>query len=260
MDKSVEEQRWEDERNIVIVSPTLQDLEELNEFSKKNYYPDEPMTFGSKILERGSFFARQMEKLMFEEFMVKPIKSNLKVPSCLVARDKTSGKIVAMRIGDIKRRSPEVMREIEKEPNFRFLGNLPKFIPIPRELVIAGNLQWVMDQISYSRKEAFDRFENDEAIYFAVTITVGREARGKGIGKELISRTMRMAEKAGCGHTFVLATSVYSQGIFKNLGYDILCEKSYEEFKVDRKGRPLLVNMRQHKTVQTLAYDHTKKR
>ena len=257
MEKSEEEKNWEDERNVEIVFPTLEDLDELKDFSYANLYQDEPLTYNLNIASNNSFFGKKFQKIFWDMTMISPIRSHMKVPSSLLAKDKTTGKIFAMRIGEIKRRTAETMMEISKEPDFRFMGNLPTLIPVPRTFVIAGNIQWIFDQLKYSRKTAFEAFENDESIYFSHNITVAREARGKGLGKELIRRAMRMAEKAGCGHTYTLATSIYSQRIFKNLGFKVLEERSFEEFKVDRRGRPLLWDPKEHKTIQVVVFDHS---
>ena len=76
-----------------------------------------------------------------------------------------------------------------------------------------------------------------------------------GLGKELIKRTNKIALDKGCSHVYIAATSIYSQGIFKKLAFQILHEKPYEDF-MDRDGKsPFFTDMREHKSCQVVLCD-----
>ena len=68
---------------------------------------------------------------------------------------------------------------------------------------------------------------------------------------------MKLAVKAGCGHTYILATSKYSQRFFKDLGFKIIGETKYDDCRKDPRGRPLLGDTREHTSMQTVIFDHT---
>ena len=88
------------------------------------------------------------------------------------------------------------------------------------------------------------------------SLSVKSEARGLGIGKELIRRTMALAKEKECSIVYILTTSIYSQAIFKSLGFRVLQEMAYDEFK-DYDGTPFFRDMREHKKAQVVAYDLT---
>ena len=74
----------------------------------------------------------------------------------------------------------------------------------------------------------------------------------------LIKRGYEIAKKAGCGYTYILASSIYSQKIFHKLGNcKVLHEVEYEDYKYDKRGRPFLVDPREHKVIQVLAINHS---
>lgn len=251
MEKSLEEKEWEEKINLEIMVPTEKDETDISEFAQKNFYPDEPLISSSGIFSDSSYFGKSLTDYTHDEMILDPLKRNAKTPSCLIARDKSSGNLLAIRMGVVKQRD-----EVQGDLNLRPFGNMSSCMPIPRSFWMAGNMQRMMDDISYSHKKAFEMFKQDQAIYFASNVTVAREARGKGIGKELIKRAMKLAVKAGCGHSYILATSIYSQKIFKDLGFTVIGSSKYENYLEDLRGRPLLQDTKEHKEMQTVVYDH----
>ena len=55
-------------------------------------------------------------------------------------------------------------------------------------------------------------------------VKIDFHCRGKGLGMELIKLSHKLAEKAGCTHTYIIATGKFSQRIFQKLGYHVKFE------------------------------------
>ena len=112
-----------------------------------------------------------------------------------------------------------------------------------------------MDVIKYGKKYAYEAVPNATKIYHGHSVTVAPKARGMGLGKELIRRSMDLAHKRGCSHVYILATSIYSQRIFRDFKFTILQEMPYEDF-LDRDGHSCFFqNMNEHKTAQVVLYE-----
>ena len=120
-------------------------------------------------------------------------------------------------------------------------------------------LQHFID-LSYSKCNAFDELKDTDMIYFAAIVCVSSKARGLGLGTELVKRGYDIAKKPACGYTYILASSMYSQKIFHNLGdCNVLHEIKYEDYKYDKKRRPFLIDPREHTVIQILAISHLRK-
>jgi len=63
------------------------------------------------------------------------------------------------------------------------------------------------------------------------------------------------AKDNGCEFSYLMATGVYSQSMFKKLGYKVLNEVSYAEM-LDPNGHKIVWDHREHKSVQLLYFKH----
>merc|ERR1712183_357003 len=119
-----------------------------------------------------------------ELFVHEPLELHQKNPACMVARCTKTGKV-------------------------------------PKKLRKQATLQKVWDAYPLGKNHVFGlpETEDSKTIYFGHLVCVGREARGKGLGMEMIKRSHKLAEKAGCTHTYIIATGKFSQRIFQKLGY-----------------------------------------
>ena len=141
----------------------------------------------------------------------------------------------------------------------RFVQLILDYVPnmlLPAKML---KLKRVLDYfgiIRYDKKYAIEDFPNAKKFYMGHSLSVKSEARGLGIGKELIRRTMALANEKECSIVYILTTSIYSQAIFKSLGFRVLQEMAYDEFK-DYDGTPFFRDMREHKKAQVVAYDLT---
>ncbi len=75
-----------------------------------------------------------------------------------------------------------------------------------------------MDDVKYGKAHCLNDVTDAVKVYVGTSVSVSREGRGKGLGKELIRRSMEMAKTDGCTHMYILATSIYSQAIFDKIG------------------------------------------
>ena len=84
----------------------------------------------------------------------------------------------------------------------------------------------IFDALPMGQAHVFNHEETKDsnAIYFGHNVCVARSTRGKGLGKELVKRSHKLAEKAGCSHTYILATGMFSQRIFSSLDYKLIFE------------------------------------
>ena len=110
-----------------------------------------------------------------------------------------------------------------------------------------------MEEIGYGMKNAFQEFKDTNKIYEAHVICVSRKARGLQLGQELVYRSMVQGKTDGCQYMYAIATGVYSQRLFKNLGFRVLAEKNYDDF-YDRKGNVLFNESREHKKAEVVYY------
>ena len=91
-------------------------------------------------------------------------------------------------------------------------------------------------------------------VIYELSHSVSPKARGLGLGKELINRTMALAKEKECSHVYILATSIYSQAIFKKMKFEIMNEVYYNTYK-NSDGSDFFNDLREHKSVQIVSYD-----
>ena len=175
-------------------------------------------------------------------------------PACIVAKSKENGKIIATRFGEIIKKDNQRYGISNMDPNMEFLASLPTFIP--KKVRNVGNFSKLQEKLPYGKYLAFEEIKEADTLYFCHLLCVGREARGKGLGLELIKRGHKLAIQGGCSDTFVMATGMFSQRIFQKLGYTVLHEVKYADCEKDHKGRPFLNDYGDHKVLQIVALKH----
>ena len=253
LEKSAEDIDWENERNVKIQLAQESDFVEMKHFLNENFYDDEPISKSLQGHNIEGYFGRKLHEYT-EQFMIgDPLKSQSTRPACIVVRSNETGKILAARFGDIKKR-----HEVKEEPSVAWLSNLPACIPIPAAFLCAGNYDYLLESLPYHPNKAFDELKC-ETVYSGTHLCVGRDSRGKGFGEKLIKLSHRLAENAGCDFTYIMASGKYSQAIFKKLGYKVIHERNYADFEQDRKGRPFLNDHGEHSVIQVVIYEHQKK-
>ncbi len=75
-----------------------------------------------------------------------------------------------------------------------------------------------MDLLQYGKKICLKDVPEATKVYVGMSLSVSRDGRGKGLGKELIRRSMDWAKNNDCSHMYIYATGIYSQAIFDQIG------------------------------------------
>jgi len=251
----MDDDKWISEKKIKFSMATENDVNDVVEFLHKNFFPDEPIFRNIKAMEGNGWLDYYVQDIVDKMMAIKPITEVEITPSCIVARSTVDNSIVGCRMGEI------VSRKNAKDdplPPIMWIGSLPAFLPIPKKLIDVTNLIQQNIDLNYGKCNAFQELKDADKIYFAANVCVSDKARGFGLGTELVKRGYDIAKKSGCAYTYIIATSMYSQKIFHSLGKcDVLHEVKYEDYKYDKKGRPFLIDPREHSVIQVLAIRHS---
>ena len=252
----MEDEKWISEKKIKFSMATEKDVQDVIKFLHENFYPDEPVTRNTKVMEGSGWLDTYYRDLCDKVMATQPITKVEITPACIVARSTIDDSLVGVRMGEIVSR-----KNVKDEPlpPIMWIGNLPSFIPVPKKLIDMTNLLQHWLDLKYSKCNAFEELKDTDMIYFAANVCVSSKARGLGLGTELVKRGYEIAKNSGCGYTYILASSIYSQRIFHKLGdCNVLHEGKYEDYKYDKRGRPFLIEPREHKVIQVLAIKHLK--
>ena len=89
-------------------------------------------------------------------------------------------------------------------------------------------------------------------VYFAEMLCVAKDHRGIGLGREMVMQSMDVArDMMGCEAYFAVVSSIYSQKIYSDLGFETLVELKYEDFR-DKYGKVLIKDGREHTLVRSV--------
>ena len=248
---------WAKKCGVKFSLATYDDIEELKEYLRHNFHADEPLHKNFDVSNGEGLIDVYARYLTNNEYLVAPIEKNdAEIPCSIIARNLSDNRIVAARIGVIYNKRTDNLKESGFVGNW--IGELPSFLNIPHKFICAVNAQSLMSDLHFSKLDAFNELtDSGDSIYFACSLSVSAEVRGKGLGAELLRRGYKIAKESGCKYTYVLATSLYSQRIFQKLGgVRVLHEARYENYRFDKRGRPFLVDTGVHEVIQVLAIDH----
>ena len=255
MEEIAGESKWETEKHVRFTMAAMQDIQELKLFLHQHMFTDAPVARNIKVMEGNGWIDKYLRSLFEGELLMEPISRVTVAPASIIARS-TEGNndIIGCRIGAIYDRENFEDSDL---PNVLWIGNLPACLPIPKKIIAMLNVMQHLVDLNYSKSQAFAELKDAKRIYFCATVCVSDKARGMGLGTELVKRGYDIAVRTGCDYTYSLASSIYSQKIFHKLGnVTILHERSYEDYKYDKKGRPFLIDPREHKVIQVLAITH----
>jgi len=249
---------WEKEKQIKFFIATSDDTKEMIEFIQKEFMPEEPCFKNWGIITDGSggWLHRKFTEMMDQFLVIEPVTKVLHTPACIIARSTITNNIVGVRIGEIVSRDDT----LKKEPTFSWIAKLPTFLKLPHIMTWASNIGTFFENLPYGKQYMFDELEEGKVIYYCMILSVGSEARGKGLGTEMIKRGYSLAKKAGCDYTYSAASSSFTQRTFKKLGNEkVLHEVRYEDHRYDSKGRPLFLDTGVHESIQITVIDHREK-
>ena len=158
---------------------------------------------------------------------------------------------IGIRLGTIFDKS-----QINEDPDLRWMASLPAWCT-PHKLITLGMTVRFLDEAKYGKQYAFSDVPEATKFYHGHSLSVSPKARGRGLGQNLLLRSMRLAQDRGCSHVYVMATSVYSQRIFRSTGFTVLHETCYKSFKDTRDGKSdFFKDMEpQHQTAQVVLFD-----
>ena len=80
---------------------------------------------------------------------------------------------------------------------------------------------------------------------------MSNKARGLGLGKKLVQRSIDIAKENDCEYYFSLLTGIYSQKIYRDLGFRQMLELRFADHK-DKYGNLVVCDAREHKSAVTM--------
>lgn len=172
--------------------PSEDDVDELKKYTIKEFFPDDPMSknFGLDTAENGGWFLPKVLEMTFVELVDDPVTKYKHSPGCIVAKSTTTGNIVGARLGTVVCRNDPVKNE-----RIDWVANLPLWFPVPHYLTFASNVGPLFEKLRFGPPYMFEDLENANTIYRCLMLSVGREARGKGLGTELMKRSYELAKQ-----------------------------------------------------------------
>jgi len=203
------------------------------QFMYDHFIPDEPIfrslgfePWNSKMMNSlGAYFMKD---------------EGIKDGTSIMATDK-DGKIIGLRMGKRATKQKTLLQQ-------KIVDWISWIVPFFVWELIFGklaHLMRLMRELKYEPHKAFDELGCD-VIYEEISVVVEKDARVRGLGTELIKRSMDLATKLGCDYMKLLATGEYSSKIFFRLNFTLQNQYEYENFK-DFDGNTLLNDTREHK-------------
>jgi len=224
---------WEEEGIKFSVVP-LDRADEAVQFMYDYFLPDEPLFRSLGFNETGN--TRIMRWMTGYYLKDEGIKNG----TSIMATNK-EGRIIGLRMG---KRSTKKQAFEEK----RFLDWLSWLFPFFVWEYFFGklaHLMRLMRDLKYEPHKAYAEL-NCDTIYEGISVVVAKDARVRGLGTELVKRSMDLAEKLGCDYMKLLATGDYSSKIFFRLNFTLQNQYEYKDFK-DFDGNTMLNDTREHK-------------
>ena len=108
----------------------------------------------------------------------------------------------------------------------------------------------LQDICGFSPNQLLSDLSSDK-LFIGELLCVSKKHRGRGIGRILAAKSIELARSELCDSYAVLATSNYSQRIYKELGFDLLREAFYDAFR-DEDGAKIINDHQEHKSAKCL--------
>ena len=87
---------------------------------------------------------------------------------------------------------------MKKDPRFDWVAKLPTFLHLPHFMVYFSNLGPHLEYLRFGHQYVFQDLEDANMIYLGMVLSVSSEARGKGLGTELMRRGYKLAKEVNC--------------------------------------------------------------
>ena len=89
-----------------------------------------------------------------------------------------------------------------------------------------------------------------DKIFMGEILSVAGSQRGMKLGTVMMMQSMELAKERECDGYFAGLSSIYSQKLYKDLGFSWMKEMVYADFR-DEEGNIILDDTREHKSVIT---------
>jgi len=219
-----------DENDIKISLIPVERLGDVTKFVYKHFCPDEPITRSIGLCQ-----PNQEPNIFFDEFVKESIFAGLMATN-------NEGKILGVRLGKIVKRGKSPPLKLDE-----FLNGYPQSAMTYGAWMM---LMKIFNEIGYDVNNSFDELKCDN-VYEGKLVVVDREARAKGLGTELVRRSMQLGKERGCEYQYLCATGEYSAKVFNKLGFSLSKEVKYKDIKF-KNGEEVLKDTREHKAARIL--------
>lgn len=108
------------------------------------------------------------------------------------------------------------------EPRGTYEEFLKKYPPLH------SSIMSLFDEIMYPG-DLFESYPEDNKFYDMFTLATHPGYRGRGIGKNLVIESLKLAKQVNCSAAIVLATNDFSRMIFNKIGMKIIATKKWED-------------------------------
>lgn len=108
------------------------------------------------------------------------------------------------------------------EPKSTFEENLKVFPELH------ASIMTLFDEIMYPG-DIFEKHPQDTKYYDMFTLATKSTFRGRGIGKNCVEQSLKLAKKAGCSAAIVLATSDLTRKILVKTGFEMIAAKNWQD-------------------------------
>ncbi len=190
----------------------------------------------------------------FQRYMRNMYKQDVVAKKCLesqaaygiVARN-ASNKIMGVKLGF-------TVSAGDKEHEFSHLPWLRHlYWALPKSVEETNTIMWFFERkFRYHPSYALEDLKV-RRMFVGEILAVSKKARGLGLGKEMLRKSMEVAKAANCEAYFSGLSSIYSQKIYKDLGFTVFREMSYKDVK-SKSGKPLLNDTGEHTKVQNASF------
>lgn len=178
---------------------TESDKARVKVFLKEHFFVDEPIC--------------KSENAAIDEGSLDKIVRCLEFGTCTLAEDST-GKLIGVRLA--KPRTPEDVDNLN--------------IDIPKTTL---DRMWRMVYDLALNANTFERF-GVEKIMHSMVLGVDKDYRGKGLGTQLYKENMKLAKELGYTVYTCDCTSLFSAKACLRLGFDIIYEIAYTDYKDEK--------------------------
>ncbi|XP_059082689.1 uncharacterized protein LOC131880170 [Tigriopus californicus] len=195
-----------------------QDYQQCADFYFTHFLPREPM-----VLALGGQGHSQDSRVRAHFLGI--VRKN----ASIMATDLATGQLLGTRIAEIKERE----REVQAEPSFKMFQAM---YPEPIATIFYTFAKYLKDW------DSFDEFKDLDRIYAMFALATHLDWGGKGIAKELLAQSIKVAKNLGCRGAQVVATNDATIHIFQKLGMTLLQQVPWDEIQVNGKKPLIKVN------------------